>query len=100
MSADSTHRYLICYDIVDDPRRARLAKALQSFGDRVQFSVFLIDAKPAKLVRLRSRIRTIIAPDNDSVLICSLGPTHAGANDAMEFLGRQRPLTEHGPLIA
>ena len=32
--------YVIVYDVADDNRRAKLAKFLLDFGDRVQYSVF------------------------------------------------------------
>ena len=33
-------RYVICYDVVDDRRRSKLAKHLLRHGDRVQWSTF------------------------------------------------------------
>jgi len=99
MNLDRVHRYLICYDVVNDPRRERLANVLQSYGDRVQYSVFLIDAKPAKLVRLRAAMQQVIDLEADSVLICSLGPLTAGGQRRVEFVGRRRPLSGHSALI-
>jgi CRISPR-associated protein Cas2 len=32
--------YVVSYDIPDTKRRTKLAKALEDFGDRVQYSVF------------------------------------------------------------
>jgi len=57
VTADTVHRFLIAYDISDDPRRNQVAKTLESYGDRIQYSVFLVDAKPAKLLRLRAALR-------------------------------------------
>jgi CRISPR-associated protein Cas2 len=59
--------YVVTYDIVDDRRRNRMAKALKDFGDRVQYSVFecLMGAK--ELGTLRERIADIINFDEDSV---------------------------------
>lgn len=39
--------YLVTYDIPNDARRFRLAKALKDYGERVQYSVFecLLDEK-------------------------------------------------------
>jgi CRISPR-associated protein Cas2 len=52
--------YLVTYDIPDDNRRLRLAKALKDFGQRVQYSVFecLLDEKlfAAMLERIRREI--------------------------------------------
>lgn len=99
MNLDRVHRYLICYDVVNDPRRERLANVLQSYGDRVQYSVFLIDAKPAKLVRLRAVMQRVIDPEADSILICSLGPLAVGGQHRVEFVGRRRPLSGQNALI-
>jgi CRISPR-associated protein Cas2 len=99
MNLDTAHRYLICYDITDDPRRDRLAKVIQTYGDRVQYSVFLIDAKPAKLIRLQAAIQRVIDPATDSVLICSLGPLADRGMRGIQFLGRQRRFTGHDALI-
>jgi CRISPR-associated protein Cas4/CRISPR-associated endonuclease Cas2 len=99
MNLDTVHRFLICYDIIDDHRRDRLAKTLQTYGDRVQYSVFLIDVKPAKLVRLRALIRQGIDDRVDSILICSLGPLADSGTRRIEFIGRQRPFTQQGPII-
>jgi CRISPR-associated protein Cas2 len=99
MNLDTAHRYLICYDVVSDQRRERLATVLQTYGDRIQYSVFLVDAKPAKLVRLRAQMRQVIDPASDSILICSLGPLTDGGIRRIEFIGRERPITGHSALI-
>lgn len=99
MNLDTVHRYLICYDVTDDPRRDRLAKVIQTYGDRVQYSVFLVDAKPAKLLRLRAAMHRVIDSATDSILICSLGPLADRGKHRIEFLGRQRQFTGHDALI-
>jgi CRISPR-associated protein Cas2 len=99
MNLDTAHRFLICYDVVNDPRREQLAHLLQTYGDRVQYSVFVVDAKPAKLVRLRARMRQVIDTDTDSILICSLGPLRDGDTRRMEFIGRKRPITDRGTFV-
>lgn len=57
------------YDVREDDRRARLAATLQTFGDRVQKSVFVIVIDPEELDALRKRALTIIDPDVDSLLM-------------------------------
>lgn len=99
MSADSVHRFLIAYDIESDLRRSRVAKALESYGDRIQYSVFLIDARPAKLVRLRTTLRAIMDLGADRALICDLGPIHGGGQRLLEFIGHAPTFTGDGPLI-
>ena len=53
MSREGTYRFLIAYDIGDDRRRALVASRLKAYGERIQFSVFIVDVKPARVVRLR-----------------------------------------------
>lgn len=44
--------WLLCYDVADDRRRARLAAFLERSGERVQESVFEVLAATADLERL------------------------------------------------
>lgn len=96
---EEPRRYLIAYDVPDDARRERLARTLSTYGDRVQYSVFVVDVRPARLVRLRAKLERLIGPDEDSVLLCDLGPLHRVGDGRFEFLGRQREITPHGPLV-
>lgn len=96
---DAAHRFLIAYDVADDARRNRVAKALESYGDRVQFSVFLVDVKPARLIRLRSRLIGLVDIASDSVLICDLGPVSHGGLTRISTIGLPRAVTGQGPLI-
>ena len=93
MSRRDERLLLAAYDIPDDPRRDRLAKALLSYGDRVQYSVFLIEAAPVKLARLRRELQALMHEKVDSVLLCDLGPAGSSLGSAIEFLGRERNLT-------
>ena len=70
---DDARRTLIAYDVPDDRRRARLAKLILSYGDRIQYSVFIVDAAPAKVRRIKDEVQELIDPDEDSVLFCDLG---------------------------
>lgn len=98
MSADETRRYVVAYDISSDARRTRVAHTLESFGDRVQYSVFLVDAKPSRLLRLQARLATLLHDPTDSVLVCDLGPL-VGARARMSTLGFSRRYTGSGPLV-
>lgn len=62
-------RYLVTYDIIDDKRRAKLAKALKDYGDRVQYSVFECLLEPPLFGQMLTRIRRIIRQEKDSVRI-------------------------------
>ena len=99
MSRDDTHLYLIAYDIPDDRRRDRLAKCLQRHGDRVQYSVFVIDASPARLLRLEAEIHNTALITEDSVLICDLGVSKSVEDNRFRTLGRTRRITPTGSVI-
>ena len=61
--------HIIAYDISDDRRRARVAAVLQTYGDRIQRSVFVATIGSDLLSEARERIGEIIDPDTDSVYV-------------------------------
>ncbi len=99
MSRDAARRYVVAYDVPDDRRRARIAKKLGSYGDRVQYSVFIVDVRPARLVRLRGELERLMRAEEDSVLICEVGPVIGVERGRFEILGRERPLTDDGAFL-
>jgi CRISPR-associated protein Cas2 len=44
--------YIIVYDVVDDKRRLKIAKYLESIGERAQKSVFEVYLNPQELEKL------------------------------------------------
>jgi CRISPR-associated protein Cas2 len=99
MSLDDVRRYLIAYDISDDVRRTKVAKKLESYGDRVQFSVFIVDARPAKVLRLRAQLTEMINEGTDSLLFCNLGTLRDSQSRSLDVVGVSRTITDHGPAI-
>lgn len=99
MSSDITRRYVVAYDVSSDWRRTRIAHALEGHGDRIQFSVFLVDAKPSRLIRLRSKLLEYLDLATDSVLICDLGPLEQGASKRMTTIGVERTYLGQGPIV-
>lgn len=97
--SERQRRYLVAYDISHDRRRDRVAKTLEGYGDRVQYSVFAVDVRPARLVRLRKELERLIDMASDSVLLCDLGPVDLVDTRRFEFLGREAELTGRGPLV-
>ncbi len=59
--------FVVTYDISDDGRRARVARCMEDFGRRVQWSVFDCLLNEADLARLKKRLAPIIDPEEDSV---------------------------------
>jgi len=71
-------KLLVAYDIGDDRRRARTVRILLDCGQRVQESVFWLEAEGDLIERMRQRIRDVIDPEADSVWILFLCETCIG----------------------
>lgn len=70
---------VIAFDVVDDKMRAKLAKALEGHGSRVQKSLFEIpELPPAAYLRLRSRLEGLIEPTVDRIRYYRLCSTCVG----------------------
>lgn len=65
-------RYVICYDIPDDKRRTHLAKCLDSYGDRIQFSVFEAVLDDKLFDKLIDGIQNCIDDQEDFVTVYAL----------------------------
>ena len=59
--------YLIAYDITDEKRLARIAKLMESYGVRVQKSIFEAALSSAKLNELKWRALQILDPVVDGI---------------------------------
>ncbi len=46
-------QYLICYDISEQKIRTKVAKYLEHFACRIQYSIFLCDDKNVKIEKVR-----------------------------------------------
>jgi len=46
--------WVICYDVVEDKRRNQVFKALQGFGQNVQYSVFECELRARKSIASRA----------------------------------------------
>ena len=86
--SDEKRSYLVAYDINDDRRRNRVAKILQGYGERLQYSVFLLRVRPSKMLHVQELIEYEIDGMDDSVVVCFLG-TVPQAKEGMNFLGRR-----------
>jgi len=77
--------YLVSYDIPNDRRRTRLAKALKDYGDRVQYSVFECILDNRLLEGMKKKISDLIDESEDSVRIYDLC---AGCEKNIVILGQ------------
>ena len=71
-------KYLICYDIVDDRKRTKLAEFLLDYGDRVQYSVFEFDVSEKILDILVEGVVKYVSEDEDNLRIYRLCAECAG----------------------
>ncbi len=77
-------RYIVCYDITDDSRRRKVAECLDSYGDRIQGSVFELRL-PARLIReCKDQLKDRIDTSEDRVAIYMLC---AGCDNRREYFG-------------
>mgnify|MGYP000936132787 CR=1 FL=1 len=97
---DDVRRVLVAYDVPSDRRRSRVAKKLLKYGDRIQYSVFVVDAAPAKLMRIRGELDDVIDPEEDSVLLCDVGLLSSVDAQRFSYVGLTRTITPDGPLVA
>jgi CRISPR-associated protein Cas2 len=60
--------YLVCFDIVDDATRQKVAKVLKGYGIRVQKSVFECPELTEKqFLKLKEKMESLIDATEDSV---------------------------------
>ena len=85
--ANARLRYLVSYDIANAKRLRRVAKCLESYGTRLQFSVFECPLDDLRLAQAKAALAEIINNDHDQVLFVSLGPAAADATLIIEAMG-------------
>jgi CRISPR-associated protein Cas2 len=60
-------QYVVAYDVPDDKRRTRIAKALEGHGDRMQYSVFECRLTDAQFEALWEELRDLADAEADSL---------------------------------
>jgi len=64
-----TDFYVLAYDIVDDRRRAKIAKLMEAVADRVQGSVFEAYLGPPELEKLLKKVKRHLEESEDSLRV-------------------------------
>jgi len=82
------HRILVCYDISSDKRRNKVAKACESYGTRIQFSVFECPLDELRLQQLKGILEEVINRAEDQVLFITLGPESGDVSLRIDAIGR------------
>ena len=91
---------VVSYDVSKDDNGARrlrkVAKACESFGQRVQYSVFECLVEPQQWLALKHQLRLLIDGELDSLRFYFLG---ANWKKRVEHIGAKKPLDPEGPMI-
>jgi CRISPR-associated protein Cas2 len=64
--------YLVCYDIADPARLARVYSVAKGVGRHIQYSVFHCTLTWPALAELKRKLNDIIDPDEDDIRIYPL----------------------------
>lgn len=89
-------RYLVCYDIRESKRLRNVARTMEAFGVRLQYSVIVCDLSLRELVDLKSALREILK-SVDSVMLVPLGAGYD--TSCFEFMGNIPDLPTGGSVI-
>lgn len=65
-------KYLLCYDVADPARLARVCRLMKEWGLHLQFSVFLCSLSSAELGELKRSLAELINEAEDDVRIYPL----------------------------
>ena len=84
---------IIAYDIADNKRRLRVAKTLESWGYRIQESVFQLRLDTTTLARVRSSLAALISDAEDVIHIY---PICSSCADRADILGAAIALDDVG----
>ena len=64
MTKDKAVLFVVAYDISDDTRRTRVAKELENWGHRAQYSVFECDLDQGRAEVLATRLTQLTEPED------------------------------------
>ncbi len=96
-SAETKHhkegqrRYVVAYDIPDDRRRNQVARFLNGYGERVQYSVWECMLTASQAEKMRQGLARRLKAEEDRVRIYRLCPVCAGE---VQTLGQAAPPVE------
>jgi CRISPR-associated protein Cas2 len=80
-------RYLVSYDISHPKRLRNVARTLEGFGVRLQYSVFECALDDTRLAKLKAALHDLLNHEEDQVLFVSLGPSAGDATLVIEAMG-------------
>lgn len=92
-------QYLISYDIADPKRLRQVARIMEGYGYRVQFSVFVCPLDDLRLEKLKAAVTPVINSDEDQVLLVHLGPENEQTFRRFDYIGKPYRATERLTII-
>ena len=72
MGLNTPSDWIVCYDMKDRKRLARIFKFLKSQGIPIQYSVFLVHASSIAITQLEDRLCNLIDRNEDDVRIYAI----------------------------
>lgn len=81
-------RYIVSYDIAHPKRLRRVAKICESYGSRIQYSVFECPLDDLRFQQLNAELHEVIHHEDDQILYISLGPERSANPMRIESLGQ------------
>ena len=88
--------YVIAYDVVDDRRRNKIARWLERYGERVQYSVFEMYLTAKEWERLQKGLLRHLNAEEDSIRVYRLCAVCRGR---IIHLGQGETLPPPGPVV-
>lgn len=92
-------RYLVMYDIRNEGRLRRVFDVVSSFGDRLQYSVYVCDLNPSELIKLRWKLNDEYNPLEDSIAILDMGELSRQGDGNFTFMGVRPDLPDDGVAV-
>lgn len=92
-------RYVVAYDIREEVRLRQVHGIVKSFGERLQYSVFLCDLTISEKITLKTQLRSVLDHQRDSIVFIDLGEAGVRGSSCFEFMGPSLPLPTDGPTI-
>ena len=80
-------RYLVSYDVSSPKRLRKVARTMEGFGVRLQYSVFECPLDDVRMAKLKAELQPILNHEEDQVLFVSLGPSASDASLIIEAMG-------------
>ena len=88
--------FLVGYDISDEKRLAKIAKVMQGYGSRIQYSFFHCLLSERQIIKMKESLNKIVKETEDQVIILPVTPEQL---KSVEFIGYKTNLETEGLII-